>query len=371
MLTKARDDRGSTAMHWDVLSDNIPTLQYLEDQGLSIDATDNDGMRPIHIAIPCGYVEIVRWLKESGAQVSSVYYLDGCLPVHSAAMKGHLGVIQYLRNAGEPVFDGGGQDANVRHQTNGNHPLHVAAKFGQIDVVRYLVHEGGAVDVKNVTSDTPLHLAAKYDKVDVVRYLLEKAGGADVQNGGRQTPLHLAAELAPALIEKSSRADPSARNSLGQTPLHLAAQGGHVRLLRYLASWGDVDVNTQANDGWTAMHFAGSMNQNKVIEVLSREFGADPNVRSAKLKQTALHLAAERNHIHAVKQLVKSGAKLNALNMFKREAKDIAKENGYWDLAKELDFQYCHCCGIICICNYRPSGLFSTSASCCCLVYPP
>jgi ankyrin repeat protein len=212
---------GYTAMHWalehcPVDGNNIPTLQYLEDHGLSLNAIGIRDRRPIHIAAERGLLEVVRWLKESGAKVTSVYDAEGRLPVHLASMKGHLGVIQYLRDSGKPVFG-----TDVRDREKGNLPLHFAAQYGQIDVVRYLIEQGESVNAKNSWGDTPLHLAAKGGESELVKVLNSLGADHSATNGFWRTPLHVAARKGKLLAARELKymgANLAATDIRGRTP---------------------------------------------------------------------------------------------------------------------------------------------------------
>jgi len=70
----------------------------------------------------------------------------------------------------------------------------------------------------------------------------------------------------------------------------IATNGGH----RYWI------VDEPKDDGYTALHLAALNNHNRVASLLLIRGRADPNKRNVN-KQTALHLAVERQHADIVK----------------------------------------------------------------------
>jgi len=70
----------------------------------------------------------------------------------------------------------------------------------------------------------------------------------------------------------------------------IATNGGH----RYWI------VDEPKDDGYTALHLAALNNHNRVASLLLVRGRADPNKRNVN-KQTALHLAVERQHSDIVK----------------------------------------------------------------------
>lgn len=92
----------------------------------------------------------------SDFQSKSRFY--GATPLHAAAQGGHVNVVRYLldNNAFVSTF-------NCAHQT----PIQLAAENGHVEVVKTL-HEAGAV-----ADQTSLHHAAANNRLEVVQFLLE------------------------------------------------------------------------------------------------------------------------------------------------------------------------------------------------------
>jgi ankyrin repeat protein len=303
-----KDNRGSNAMHWAVESNHVPTMKYLKEEGLKIDAATDQGTRPIHIASERGYVDVVQWLIRGGANASLVYG-DGYLPVHLAAQNGHLGVIQYLRDGAGVTVVGSGAPS----KETGSRPLHFAAQQDRMEVVRYLMQVGEIVDPLNKNSETPLHLAAEEGHIEVVRYLIEKGADVEAKTGKYERPMHRAArrnrvDVVRYLIQRGASVNPeryvpnnSYWTGTGNTPLQMAAGEGHDEVIRVL-----------------------------------KESGADLENKNNVENRTALHLAALKGHFTAARELKSLGANLTTKDMFGDNASMLARHNGHIELAEEL-----------------------------------
>lgn len=101
-----------------------------------------------------GYLEIVKYLSNNGADINSLKYYT-----HIIAQNGHLDILKYLVKEG----------INLRYEND--RPLRSAAEEGQLDVVKYLVNIG--LDV-NSESDYCIRKASENDHLNVVKYLIEK-----------------------------------------------------------------------------------------------------------------------------------------------------------------------------------------------------
>ena len=77
--------------------------------------------------------------------------------------------------------------------------------------------------------------------------------------------------------------------SYSWTALHWAAYNGHLDVVEYLASRGDVDVNARDNRGWTPLHHATDYGHLEVVKYLSSR--GDVNARDNR-GGTPLHWAA-------------------------------------------------------------------------------
>ena len=128
----------------------------------SLDVTDRFGWRCLHSASYIGYLPIVQYLIEKGANIEAKDE-NQWTPLHIACFKGFLPIVQYLIEKGANI------EAKDRDQ---NTPLHIASSYGKTDVVKYLVSKGANKKAKNkdgLFGKTPRDIARN----DEIRELLK------------------------------------------------------------------------------------------------------------------------------------------------------------------------------------------------------
>ena len=268
---------------------------------------------PLHSAAFDGRIECVRFLvEEMGANVDFLSPPHCPHPsmaaVHYALMgNGDSGSMLRLL-AGE--F---GANANVA-DGKGRTPLHTAAQYSKLEDVRYLLDECGC-DVNGwcggrpspllfgptraVGFPTPLHFAAAAGELEIVKLLID--GGADVGVVSLDSlQMHTLFEDPP----------PAARYALPRTALEYAAAKGHVEVVKTLASCrgafvnpiplstdadGIDDANKQErvlpSHSAGPLHCAARGGHVEVVRLLASSFGADVNALDGR-GRTALQCAA-------------------------------------------------------------------------------
>jgi ankyrin repeat protein len=181
----------------------------LLDCGVDVNA-DLFDFKPLHVAAAYCRVDIMRILLERGANPNAVTYLvkntplhlascaeaarlllerganiearndAGSTPLHLAAMHCQVDVARVLIEAGA--------DVNAR-SNSGATPLHDASCR---DVAELLIAYGARVDARDKYGDTPLHEAVRRDRCDVVEVLLKHGANPNEIGALGTTPLYLA-----------------------------------------------------------------------------------------------------------------------------------------------------------------------------------
>jgi ankyrin repeat protein len=116
---------------------------------VNVENTENQNVRPLHIAAEKGFLEIVTLLVTNEAEIDAKDKYSQT-PLHFASFYGHIKVVKYLVEKGANI--------NLKHDDS-NTPLHEAALGGNIEVVKYLVEKGAKVEAKNKNGESAKDLA--------------------------------------------------------------------------------------------------------------------------------------------------------------------------------------------------------------------
>jgi ankyrin repeat protein len=103
--------------------------------------------------------EVVKALIEADADVNLATPEENWAPVHDAGRSGEVNVLRLLKDAG----------AEMMVQTvNGSTALHWAAQYDRMDAVKFLIAlDGVDINITNNVGHTAVHVAARYGKLDV------------------------------------------------------------------------------------------------------------------------------------------------------------------------------------------------------------
>lgn len=211
--------------------DLVKVKELLEADPNLINAVDDEGRTPLHLAAGSGHNEIVELLLAKGAAINAQKD-DGMTPLHGAVGLKQTEVVKLLLDKGA--------DVNVKIN-NGMTPLHGAAWDGEKVLAELLLTHGGDVNAKANDDLTPLHFAAGKGHKDVVQLLLSKGANVNAKDSDGGTPLHYAALYgfsAVAEILLSHGADVNAKNDEGGTPLYYAVQNSHKEVINVLKRYG-------------------------------------------------------------------------------------------------------------------------------------
>ncbi len=208
---------------------------------------------------------------------------QGRTPIHLAALHGTPAVVAALGEAGADPDAADGQ---------GRTPLHLVAVFGDDPaIVTALVRAGASLDAQDARGRTPLEFAETFSEdpaiVAALREAVTEANAPDepVASTADTGPAtcadwNTAAFFGRATAEDVARcletADPNARNQHGRTPMHYAAQGTSPALVTILAEAGaDLDP-ADGRGGWTPLHLAAWFSTTPSVVAALLAAGADP-----------------------------------------------------------------------------------------------
>ena len=219
-------------------------------------------------------------------------------------------------------------------------PLYRAAELGRDRVVKVLLEYGAFTEPRDKAKRTAIFPAALKSHCDTLILLLN--AGADVNSrdgNGQNLMLCLASERSEKRVKGrnevikillGTKLDLEARDKDGRTALLWAAATGKEDLTELLLTCraeGNSDIKATNNRGKTALHLAAENNHLALVKLLL-EHGADPHVRSDGGWQPLLN-AADKGHIEVASLLLRWNANVNARTSSGMTALHWAARNGH------------------------------------------
>ena len=123
-------------LHEEAAAGNTGAVELLLAAGLSVDARNEFGSTPLHLAVVKGQTDVANVLIDSGATINAANE-DGNTPLHAAVGTGNIECAKLLLARGaEPDVT----------SNAGNKPLRVAAQKGDAAMLSALVEGGATMD---------------------------------------------------------------------------------------------------------------------------------------------------------------------------------------------------------------------------------
>ncbi|KAK3785951.1 hypothetical protein RRG08_013952 [Elysia crispata] len=145
-------------------------------------------------------------------------------------------------------------------------PLHLAVYFGQTSSVRLLLEFGASVNQLNSVGESPLHLAAYTGREEIVSLLLQHGADTTLYNTAGQTAKSIArSEYIENMI---AAADSTAILRTGFNFQELAASGNAEALSALLSESKGLNINCEDHHGNTALHLAAMRDHCAVAVIL-------------------------------------------------------------------------------------------------------
>jgi ankyrin repeat protein len=362
---KAVNREGATPLYLATVSGNVDIIGKLLKHGADVNGTFlRHGETPIMMAARTGRPDAVKLLLEAGAAVDAKETLRQTTALMWAAEQGHADVITLLVSAGADINAqstvtspkkryGCNNCTGDGQHTGGVTPLILAARQGNLDAVKTLAESGADLNRPSGDGSSAMVIAVQNGHYDVARYLVEKGANINLANDKGWTPLYLAVkhhnlETGTIPVPNQNQAfdfvkllldrnvDVNARvhanteirngqratwlNEAGATPFLRAALCGDVVTMRMLLAKG-ADPKIATEDGTTPLMAAAGVGYSEgfihdrspeeTVEALKLilDLGADVNAQNAG-GLTALHGAAHKANLDAIKLLVERGASL-------------------------------------------------------------
>ena len=281
---------------------SVPAIKFFLSQGIDVNATSMDWNTALHLAADrLENGEVIRTLVAAGANIEARDD-EGKTPIHIATAQCYDENLRVLIELG----------ANIEaRDKEGLSPLMIAAGETFRQQMKVLLAAGANVHARDHRGRTPLMIAAAESSGAVVELLLKAGADANARDAVGNTAFIYAAgglfgcETMAALI--SAGASPLDSNPEPGCRALIAAVRADLyhceKNIRYLVSLG-MDVNTHDNTrGYTPLMHAAECENEEAISVLLAA-GADVNERSADGK-TAFDIATAAGNEKIAALLVK------------------------------------------------------------------
>lgn len=298
-----KDTSGNTVLHRTIDLGNEELAmkicqRLISDHAEGINAVNNVGETPLHLASSKGMGELAELLLRFGASVDGTKFPNQTsTPLCNACRNGNWSIVSSLLRKGA--------EAAVK-KSDGTTPLHSAAFLGSEEVVRLLIESGAEVECPDANGHTALFIAGKTGNVKVAQALVENGASYEkallsaVKAGSRD---------AVSWILNSGIDCNSARE--GTTALQLAAAIGDAAMVSFLIQQGAIK-DVIHPDQEPALHLAILHEHLDAAKVLLAE-GANVNL-PARHGRTALHISAQEGRLDAIQLLLDSGAWVDSQN---------------------------------------------------------
>ncbi|CAH0028115.1 unnamed protein product [Clonostachys rhizophaga] len=291
-------------LHSAVSAKDLNLVQQLVEKGADINLKDENQLTALMLASHHGYVEIILYLIDQGADINTCSSETKVTALLIAVKAGWRNVVRLLVEKGADVSAADHSGWTV---------LHFACERNYLTLARFLIAHGADPLARTTAGSTTLGIAAIGSNPGFVDLLV--GCGVCVADGdaGGLTPLHNAAgtnkelEFVRQLLEK--RADPNVKANNGTQPMFYAAFTNYLPKLRLLHEYG-ASIESRDDDGSTPLHAAAQEGHHPIVQWLL-ENGADVSASDEK-RRTALHIASGSGHLVTMRVLINRGANLDA-----------------------------------------------------------
>lgn len=251
-------------------------LEVLAQQPELVEATDERGFAPLHLAVRSGHRDVVDALLSKGADLETIHERYGLTAVgfafQSENQVGKADLTPYLISRGA-WFD---PDEPMRR---GIRRLDMAVVFGNAAMVRFLLDIGADANAETAYPLPPLVNAASHGHAEIARLLLEHGTDVNVEDASGNPPMHWAVtrghgDILQLLLGHGARVD-FVETESGRNLVHLAALRGHLDAIDPLVARG-IDLSVADDLGRTPLYYAAKYGHALVADRLIDHGAAEP-----------------------------------------------------------------------------------------------
>lgn len=227
-----QDRTGRTFLHYAARSKNPYFLEYILQQGASLDGRDPLGYTALHYAAEEGNQTGLNRLIELAPHLINAASDGGMTPLQSAALYNQLPCVQLLLEA----------KANPNCEVLYEFTPLLSAIYHKYEEIALELLKSDLIDIEYARADNTraIHWAVQMQLEKVVQKLIAKGAQVDVAiKGSRYRPLHFAAEAGwlpgvEMLMRCKPYIDIEAKTASGKTPMGLAMDHCHMEVSEFL-----------------------------------------------------------------------------------------------------------------------------------------
>jgi ankyrin repeat protein len=298
-LVNAKNENGRTPLHLACRGAYPEVVKYLVAHGADVNARDDYQSTPLHFAAYRNLTESMNVLLEGKADANLQDH-SKATPLHYAAMADQTAAVEVLIAAGAKL---------EIPDDYGRTPLMLCARErGGPQTINIVLEAGADVTATDRYGDDALELAAWRGKEEVVNLLLDAGAkvpgsGPDSQELFRHAADNGLERLFNALV--AAGGEPDFKLAAGGTLVHSAAAGGSLQILQGLAARG-LDLEARDDYGWTPLHYAARDGRVECVRWLCAK--KVPIDARSLMGQTPYNVAVEREMAAAAAALKAAGA---------------------------------------------------------------
>lgn len=252
----AVDNNNRTALYYACERGCAILVELLLKLGARHDLTDWNKRSPLWIASKQGFAHIVLSLLKSGCNPNE-RAKDGTTALYQSSYHGHTNCVYHLVQFGCCVD---------YCKNSGASPIFVAARNGHGRIVKHLLKFGANQLKCQEDLRSPLHTAFLYSRISCIRLLLSKNHVDSILNQKdiySWTHLHFLAKKGKVkgarlyfhyLKNCNQTMNTNEKDYFGNTPLHIAIFNRNIRFSNYLIKQG-FNVDEENHFGWTYKNF--------------------------------------------------------------------------------------------------------------------
>jgi len=293
--------------------EDIVTLEHLVKNKADLEARDETGATPLHIATQCK-PNLISYFLTKRADVTATDG-EGFSALAWACIKGHAPAVRELLR--------GYADGEALMASSSKTALSLCAERGHLECVTELLN-WTAVETLNSDGSTALMCACHNLEAEVVSLLLSKNAKVNLSDSEGWTAL-MHSVTAPVSLTSS--------NEQSEQRVNLDGVLGKRSCVEMLLLHG-AQVDAQTTDGLTALVIAAGRDRPMAVKRLL-EFRADVNLSTAR-GQTPLLMATAHDLPHVVRILIVARADINQTNFKGASPLQIAEKYAFKEVTDLL-----------------------------------